>query len=123
VTRRLAAALLPFLLLATACSGGDDGDPITSATYTQMQALPDFEARPGTQEDPDELARLATILEDAGLDGATESLGELCPGGRTTQVAWMTEGGRAGVVQVQGCERGDDGDAIDALVAEWTAAG
>lgn len=35
----------------------------------------------------------------------------------------MTDGGWAGVVQVRGCEHGEAGTSIDALVAEWSEAG
>ena len=112
-------------LALTACTGGggDDGPvTITSAHWEQHQAIEGFDSEPGDTTDAAELDRLAEIIESADLQGQDQTLGEDCPGGRSTQLSYVTDTSNEHSIDVGGCDRGEAGDAIDALVTEWRAA-
>src|SRR5690625_5101710 len=69
----LLAAAAGVLLLA----GCQDPDPmtITSAVYSQDQAIEDFDNSEATTDDPEQTAQLAELLHEHGLSGDIE-LGE-----------------------------------------------
>lgn len=106
--------------LAGCGSGGDEG-PVTivSAHWEQHQAIPDFDSTPGETTDPAELDRLAEIIETHGLQGEDARFGEECDGGRSTELTYVTDTGDEHAIEIEGCDKGDAGAAIDDLVSEW----
>ena len=111
----LLAAAAGVLLLA----GCQDPDPmtITSAVYSQDQAIEGFDTSEATTDDPEQTAELAELLHEHGLSGDIE-LGESCPGGRSTYVDYTTPEGSYHI-NVGGCDQGEAGEAIEELISSW----
>lgn len=117
--RRAPVLLLAMVAaVATACTAPDTS-PIVAATWEQSQALPDFDGGPGEVTDPAQLAELAEVLDEYDLSGQDVSIGEGCPGSRSTDLTYETEDGGEFHVAVDTCEDDEAADAIDALVTGW----
>ena len=116
--RRAPVLLLATLAAVAACSAPDTS-PIVSATWEQSQALPDFDGGPGEVTDPAQLAALAEVLDDHDIEGQDVSIGESCPGSRSTDITYETEDGGEFHVSVDTCEDDEAAQAIDGLVSGW----
>lgn len=115
----LAAAVATGVLLLAGCQdGSDEPTVITEATYRQEQAIEGFDDSESTSTDTEQLADLAAILTENDLSGDAD-LGEQCDGGRSTYVDYTTDAGTTHHIYVAGCGRGEAGQAIDELVADW----
>lgn len=124
--RRAVGAVLVAIgaIALTGCQAGGDSGPvtITSAHWEQYQAIEGFDTEPGDVTDAAELARLAEIIEEHDLQGRDQELGEGCPGGRSSDLTYVTDAGDEYRIEVLGCDSGEAGEAIDDLVSGWREA-
>jgi hypothetical protein len=134
--KRLPATVLAVLVAAAvaACTSEPTTEPdpqtdadaqtglvIESAHWWQFQAIEHFDSEPGEATAPAQLERLAEIIEAHDLLGDV-TLGEICEGGRSTTVDYVTDDGDDFTIRLEGCGGGAAADAIDDLVSEWREA-
>lgn len=124
-TASLGLAVPAVAILLSGCTRAAPGvDRISSATFSQQQAVPDFDGSPYTQDDPAEIQKLKDLLDDFDVDPASyESDLEPCPGSLTTQVQLAYSGSDLGTqFELGGCGDGDDSDFDEAatdLFSQW----
>ena len=103
-------------------------DDIVSLTFSQSQALPDFDTSEHTQDAPQQVARFVSLLDAEGVvwsEGVDPSLlGEPCPGSITTQITAHYSGTDVvvGPVEIGGCGDVAFVDDVTALFSEWREA-
>jgi outer membrane murein-binding lipoprotein Lpp len=101
---------------------------IVALTFSQSQALPDFDTSEYTQDYPQAVARFAALLDEYLIvwsEGVDPSLlGEPCPGSITTQITAVYEGTDivVGPVEVGGCSDTAFVDEVSTLFSGWRQA-
>lgn len=98
---------------------------IVSLTFSQSQALPDFDTSEHTQDHPQQVARFTDLLDENGVvwsEGVDPSLlGDPCPGSITTEITAHYSGTDivVGPVTIGGCGEVSFVDEVTALFSEW----
>lgn len=126
----LSWAALAVVLVAGAagCSGGTGAKTsvgeISSVTYSQDEAVPDFDSSPHTVTDPGRLAALRQTLQDDGWKQrpATEDSGPSgCSGGTSTTLQISFASGAKSTISVYRCGSSNDRLTTDltSLVDSW----
>lgn len=124
---RTAAAAAALALLAAAALAGctpsaPSADTIESVTFSQSQALPDFDDGEYTQDDPAEVQKFVDLLETYDIDPGgyqTPDTGG-CAGGISSDVTVEYEK-LAAQFSIDGCAAPDDTFEADAtaLLSGW----
>lgn len=116
------------VLGVAACGGGGGGagqvGAISSVTYTQNAAIPNYDSSPHTVTSPARLAALRTVLQHDGWKPkptTNEVVKDGCSGGTSTMLKITFATGTHSTISVAPC--GSDADAlsndITALVNRW----
>jgi hypothetical protein len=128
------AVIAAVLLLAGCVAAPDDqggefpNSDILSLTFSQSQALPDFDTTEHTQDHPQQVARFVDLLDQNGVvwsEGVDPSLlADPCPGSITTQITAHYTGTDVvvGPVEIGGCSDVSFVDEVTALFSEWREA-
>lgn len=104
-------------------------DDIVSLTFSQSQALPDFDTSEHTQDNPRQIAKFTDLLFEKrivwslGVDPAL--VGEPCPGSITTAITAHYSGTDivVGPVEIGGCSDDAWVDQVTKLFSNWRQAG
>ncbi|MFC7431188.1 MULTISPECIES: hypothetical protein [unclassified Agrococcus] len=94
---------------------------IDRAIVTQQQALPGFDGGPYVVDDAAMLDELEATLGGSGARDQT--LGDSCPGSRSTTIDVTDASTGAFTIQLGACTDDPLVAELDALVAEWIASG
>lgn len=107
--------------LAGCTPAGPGVDRIASATFSQQQAVPDFDGSEYTQDDPAEIQKLKDLLDTYDVDPASYDSGlEPCPGSLTTQVKLAyTDSDLGTQFELGGCGDSDFDEAATDLFSQW----
>jgi hypothetical protein len=105
--------------------GGFANSDIVALTFSQEQAIPDFDNSEHTQDDPQQVARFVQLLDASGVvwsEGIPDALAAApCPGSITTRITAHYRGTDVvvGPVDVGGCSDIAFVGDVTALFAEW----
>lgn len=118
------AAALPILLLAGCSTAPAPVSTISSVSYSQSQAVQDFDDATYEQSDPTELVRLEQLLEKYDVaPGVTDNApDESCDGGLSTTATLSYQDGTTSNLVVESCGGGayeKFNSAASDLFTEW----
>lgn len=107
----------------SACSGSPaEVREITSVSYSQSQALPDFDGSTHTTTDPADIADLTSVLKEYDVTGSYSSARNTdgCTGALSTTVTYTTVDDSEVTLDVEGnCKETTFDNALGDLVSTW----
>ncbi len=119
----LVVTIIAAVAALSACSGSPAEVPtITSVSYSQSQALPNFDSSSHTTTDPADIADLTRVLQEFDVTGSYSSDRNTdgCTGALSTMVVYTTADNSEVMLDVEGnCKATKFDAALGELVRSW----
>lgn len=118
----VATLLLLSTLSVTGCSSQQPASPeLTSVTFSQSKAVPDYDSDTYTVTDADQLAALEAVLDTYDWKpGTSYPRDNACVGGTTTEIALVFADNSTATIHTYRCGSSDGlVDELTDLVSSW----